>query len=420
MLKGMQAAQITGQPPQEELLGEGGMAVVWRSRDASGRPCALKKLRPELERDEALRLRFAAECEALAAIDHPRVIPVLDRDSEGRWLLMPLMEGNLEELVERDGPLEPERALDVLVQLLDGLEAVHAAGIVHRDVKPSNLLLDDEGLICLSDFGVAQVGGGLTETGTQLGTYAYMAPEQLEDARNVGPTADVYGAAATVLYLLSGKPPWRLARPDASSDLFDPLPEDLAAVLRRATAFTPADRYADAGAFRAALGAAPPPRRTDRIGWVTLGLLALTALAIVLARQDEAPPPTLAPAVAEPAPVLAPAVEPEVEPPVEAPEPAPMEVRAPPDPEPRVAQVSVATAPEADGVFPVGVASLPWAEVTIDGSPVGTTPWTGELASGDHELVLETSDGRLYQATLLVDGPVQTCWDFHEGVRCKR
>ena len=415
MILGMQPVQITGQPPQEELLGEGGMAVVWRSRDASGAPCALKRLRPELERDESLRRRFAAECEALAAIDHPRVIGVLDRDPDGRWLLMPLMHGNLEERIERDGPLDPAETREVLVQLLEGLEAVHAAGIVHRDVKPSNLLFDDDGRICLSDFGVAQVGGGLTETGTQLGTYAYMAPEQLEDARSVGPTADVYSAAATALFLLSGKPPWRLARPAAASELFEQLPDELAAVLRKATSFAPTDRYPDAAAFRAALGAEPAaPRRLDRVVVATLGLVALAGLAAWLSTSDEPTPAPEPPTATLPEPV-----EPVVVPPP-APEPAAevereagvVEPAATVVPEPR-------TAPEPTGPFEVGVASLPWAEVTIDGSPVGTTPWTGELSAGDHELVLETSDGRIHREALSVGGPTQTCWDFHAGVACK-
>jgi serine/threonine protein kinase len=152
------------------LVGRGGMGVVYRATDLSlQRPVALKLIAPELAEDEHFRVRFLRESRLAASLDHPSVVPIYEageRDGE-LYLAMRYVEGSdLKTLLEREGKLSPERSLGILAQIADALDAAHRRALVHRDVKPANVLLDDEGHGYLTDFGIAeQLGGAATDSG---------------------------------------------------------------------------------------------------------------------------------------------------------------------------------------------------------------------------------------------------------------
>jgi eukaryotic-like serine/threonine-protein kinase len=197
----------------EELVGRGGMGVVYRATDLSlERPVALKLIAPELARDERFRARFLKEPRLAAALDHPHVIPIhAAGEHDGQlYLAMRYVEGNdLKTLLEREGRLAPARTLAILAQIADALDAAHRRGLVHRDVKPANVLLDEDGHAYLTDFGVSkQVGGADTDTGRVMGTLDYLAPEQIRGERVDGRT-DCYALACALYECLAGAPPFR-------------------------------------------------------------------------------------------------------------------------------------------------------------------------------------------------------------------
>jgi serine/threonine-protein kinase len=202
----------------EALIGMGGMARVFRALDERlGRQVALKILAPELAADEAFRQRFIRESRAAAAVDHPNIIPVFEAgDFDGvLFIAMRYVQGgDVRSLVEREGPLPPEQALALVTPVASALDAAHATGLVHRDVKPANMLLDSRSNtafhVYLTDFGVTT---GLsdreanTATGEIIGTPNYMAPEQLE-GRLVDGRTDQYGLACAAFEMLTGSPPF--------------------------------------------------------------------------------------------------------------------------------------------------------------------------------------------------------------------
>ncbi|MGH2824396.1 MAG: serine/threonine-protein kinase, partial [Thermoleophilaceae bacterium] len=166
----------------EALLGRGGMGVVYRATDLSlKRPVALKLIAPDHAEDERFRARFLREPELAASLDHPHVIPIYEAgEHQGQlYLAMRFVEGSdLKSVLEREGKLSPQRALAVLAQVAGALDAAHKRGLVHRDVKPANVLLDEEGHVYLTDFGITkQLGGDSTDTGRVMGTLDYLAPE---------------------------------------------------------------------------------------------------------------------------------------------------------------------------------------------------------------------------------------------------
>jgi serine/threonine protein kinase len=165
----------------ESLVGRGGMGVVYRATDLSlERPVALKMTAPELAEDEHFRSRFLREPRLAASLDHPNVIPIYEAgEHEGQlYLAMRFVEGSdLKRVLEREGKLAPERALAVLGQVAGALDAAHRRALVHRDVKPANVLLDEDDHAYLTDFGITkQVGGASTDTGRAVGTLDYLAP----------------------------------------------------------------------------------------------------------------------------------------------------------------------------------------------------------------------------------------------------
>ena len=167
----------------EALVGRGGMSVVYRAEDLRlRRRVALKLLAPELAQDERFRERFLRESELAASLEHPHIVPIHDAgEVEGQlYIAMRYVEGSdLKILLQEEGALEPKRALDLLSQLADALDTAHERGLVHRDVKPSNALLDSAENLYLADFGLTKQTSsesGLTETGQFLGTADYVAP----------------------------------------------------------------------------------------------------------------------------------------------------------------------------------------------------------------------------------------------------
>jgi tetratricopeptide (TPR) repeat protein len=193
-------------------LGSGGMGVVFRAQAADGRLVALKVL--TTTHDVAAE-RFSREAKALARVQHPGVIPLLDAGAdEGRaFLVTEFVEGeSLQALLDREGPMAPRVAARWSRDLAHALEAVHDAGLLHRDVKPANVLLDEDGRIRLADFGLVKLLGGsleqLSRTGQMMGTPGFWAPEQARGrVRDMGPHTDAYGIGATLYALLTGEPP---------------------------------------------------------------------------------------------------------------------------------------------------------------------------------------------------------------------
>jgi ABC-type branched-subunit amino acid transport system substrate-binding protein/DNA-binding beta-propeller fold protein YncE/predicted Ser/Thr protein kinase len=195
------------------LIGRGGMGVVYLATDLSlERPVALKLIAPELAEDEHFRSRFLREPRLAASLDHPNVIPIYEAgERDGRlYLAMRYVEGSdLKTLVERDGKLSPEGALRVLAQVAGALDSAHRRGLVHRDVKPANVLLDEDGHVYLTDFGITkQIGGASTDTGRLVGTLDYLAPEQIRGEQVDGRT-DCYALACVLYECLAGAPPFR-------------------------------------------------------------------------------------------------------------------------------------------------------------------------------------------------------------------
>jgi serine/threonine-protein kinase len=240
----------------EQPLGRGGMATVYLGRDTElDRPVAVKLLEAT---DEGLRRRFLREARLAARLSHPNVVSVFDAGEEdGRpYIVMEHVDGEtVAELLARRGRLPPEEARDLALQAARGLAHAHSAGLVHRDVKPQNLLLRKDGTLKIADFGIARAAEGtaLTQAGTVLGTAAYLAPEQAL-GNEVTAAADVYSLGAVLYEMLTGRPPVEvesladLATPQAIlpvRELAPDVPRDLEDVVMRSLARNPSYRPTD-------------------------------------------------------------------------------------------------------------------------------------------------------------------------------
>lgn len=195
-----------------ELLGRGGMGEVWRAFDtATDRVVAVKLLPMHLADDEVFQQRFRREAQAAAGLNEPHVVPIHDfGEIDGRlYVNMRLIEGRDLDTMLRAGPLEPERAVRITDQIASALRAAHRIGLVHRDVKPSNILVTEDDFAYLIDFGIARAAGqtGLTSTGAMVGTWSYMAPERLSGA-TADARADVYALTCVLHECLTGQPPY--------------------------------------------------------------------------------------------------------------------------------------------------------------------------------------------------------------------
>lgn len=242
------------------VLGEGGMATVYRAWDARLQVWrAIKVLDAALTDRPNVRQRFENEARTMARLHHRNIVTVHDVGADGArvFMVMELVEGgSLVDWVEENGPMPPRMALDVLGEVLAALQVAHDNHVVHRDIKPHNILVDRSGTAKVSDFGIARVADtdhSLTKTGAMMGTWTYMAPEQRTSARRVDARADVYAAGATLYALLTAREPFDLYTTELHEELFAGMPEDLAAPIKRACRYRPEDRYESADAMREAL-----------------------------------------------------------------------------------------------------------------------------------------------------------------------
>jgi serine/threonine-protein kinase len=263
-------------------IATGGMGEVWRARDtALGRDVAIKLLKPEYAGDPVFRARFEAEARHAAGLHHPGIAAVFDvgeqvlRDGAVRpFLVMELVEGRpLSSLIRPGQGMNPDVVRDLLSQAGDALAVAHAAGIVHRDVKPANLLVTADRTVKITDFGIARAlsSAAVTGTGAVMGTPQYLSPEQAR-GETATPASDVYGLGVVAYECLAGRRPFEkeTAVATALAHLNDPVPPlpahvpaDLEAVVMRALAKKPAERFPDAAAFAAALRGATPPGADD-------------------------------------------------------------------------------------------------------------------------------------------------------------
>jgi tRNA A-37 threonylcarbamoyl transferase component Bud32 len=313
----------------EGTLGEGGMARVYRGTDeVLGRTVAIKVLADRYANDDRFVTRFRREAQAAAALSHPNVVAVYDTGDDGpaHYIVMEYVEGEtLAEVLKREGPLDPARAASIAEHVAAALQAAHERGLVHRDVKPGNVMIDAEGRIKVMDFGIARAAAydTLTQTGAVLGTAPYLSPEQAQgdpvDARS-----DVYSLGCVLYEMVAGRPPFSgdspvsLAFRHVNEDPKPPsayragVPPEIEAVIMRALEKDPARRFGSSEEFRGALAEAraggtatqpmvaarggdtsvmptpttpvdrPPPGAPRRgVPWVLIGLLVAALLLVV-------------------------------------------------------------------------------------------------------------------------------------------
>jgi DNA-binding beta-propeller fold protein YncE/predicted Ser/Thr protein kinase len=240
----------------EEQIARGGMGVVYRATHLGlDRPVALKVIVRELADRKGFRERFLRESRLAARLEHPSVVPIYDsREVDGELLvIMRLLEGgDLRQLIDREGPLPPRRAINLLAQVADALDAAHAAGIVHRDVKPHNILVEGDRAY-LSDFGLAKAvdESGAASSTSVVGTAQYMSPEQWR-GDSIGPAADVYSLGCVLYEAITGIPPFEREGAETPPEM----PQGVEESIRRAVAKDPGARYRTAGALITAARAA--------------------------------------------------------------------------------------------------------------------------------------------------------------------
>ncbi|HEX8627782.1 MAG TPA: Stk1 family PASTA domain-containing Ser/Thr kinase [Catenuloplanes sp.] len=355
-----QARQLGGRYEVGELLGYGGMAEVHRGRDLRlGRDVAIKMLRTDLARDQTFQERFRREAQHAAALNHPAIVAVYDTGEETAatgeklpFIVMEYVNGRtLKEVLAAEGRLMPRRALEITADMCAALEFSHRHGIIHRDVKPGNVMLTQNGQVKVMDFGIARAlasgASTMTQTSAVIGTAQYLSPEQAR-GESVDARSDVYAAGCVLFELLCGHPPFVgdspvsvayqhvREEPPTPSELNPDVPPDLDAIVLKALSKNPLNRYQSAQEMRADVlravsgrpvlatpvmrddetmaiapthrpagatrpipasvgGPPPPPRRTS--SWVMaalagLGVLAVIALVVGLYFNSKKPDPT--------------------------------------------------------------------------------------------------------------------------------
>jgi eukaryotic-like serine/threonine-protein kinase len=248
-------------------IDRGGMAEVWEGRDeVLDRPVAVKVLDPRLAGDEAFHERFRREAVSAARLAHPNVVGTYDTgiDAGVAFIVMELVSGQtLRDLLRDQSPLNPSQAVAIAAEVADALEYAHQAGIVHRDVKPGNILVSDDGRVKVADFGIAKaaVDSDLTQQGTFVGTAKYLPPEQVE-GRPQDRRSDVYGLGVVLYEMLCGRPPFQAdsdmavalqhvhAEPMRPRQLRPGIPRSLERVVLKAMSKDPEARYATAAELR--------------------------------------------------------------------------------------------------------------------------------------------------------------------------
>ncbi len=324
LMSGRSRLLIAGRYAVEDRLGAGGMGSVFRCRHTVMRhTVAVKLIAPDLAREPETVARFRREARAAAALSHPNIVRALEMDEDRGepFLVMEYVPGEtLAALVARAGPLPPDVARNYAAQAAAGLAHAHAAGLVHRDVKPANLLLDEAGVVKVLDLGLARFAAetddadGLTrQNAAMLGTVDFLAPEQAMDSHAADARSDVYSLGATLYFLLAGQAPFAgrntteklVAHQVKEPPSIPGLSPALAAVLARMMAKDPAARFASMNEVIAALAdpeqiPPPPPPRASRRGVLVLGGAAVVATAAAAvagwrATRPTPPPPTTTP-----------------------------------------------------------------------------------------------------------------------------
>ena len=310
----------------ERELGRGGMAVVYLATDVHlGRKVAIKVLPPELTFAGGPNIieRFKREARTAATLDHPHIIPIHRVSTGGKlsWYVMKFLEGRtLAEIIEQEVPLPPERAADIISQIAQGLEYAHRRGVIHRDVKPANIALDDEGWVTVSDFGIAKAldTSSLTGSGSMIGTPYYMSPEQCA-GQKVSGASDQYSLAVVAYQMLSGHLPFTgqgvvdiikkhcMDPPPPLGFLRPGLPPAVVAVVERGLEKNPSARFGSVTEFAAKFAAAAREKPVE----TTLQVVRPVAPARISATAVVQPvePPAVVPVVP---PVVPPVVRPVV------------------------------------------------------------------------------------------------------------
>jgi serine/threonine-protein kinase len=254
-----------------EKIGEGGMAIVYKAKcSLLNRPVAIKILKPEYSSDEDFVRRFKQEAQAAASLSHPNVVSIYDigKEDELYYIVMEYVDGkNLKDLIKEKAPMEVDEALRVVKQILEGLEHAHQHGIVHRDVKPHNILITRNNVVKVTDFGIARAASGstLVHTGAVLGSVYYFSPEQarggITDAKS-----DIYSVGVILYEMLTGEIPFKgenpvtialkhLREPIKSPREFNPeISEDLEAIILKALSKNADKRFASAKEMLIAIG----------------------------------------------------------------------------------------------------------------------------------------------------------------------
>ena len=255
----------------ERELGRGGMAKVFLGTDTVlGRTVAVKVLAPQYADDDSFVQRFRREAQAAASITHPNIVSVFDTGSDDgvHFIVMEYVEGRtLAEILAGGGRILPDRAIDIAIDVDRALEAAHARGVIHRDIKPGNIMLDPRGDVKVTDFGIARVtttADTVAQTAAIMGTAAYLSPEQAQGLPNDG-RSDIYSLGCVLYEMVTGRPPFLgdspvavaskqvLEQPVPPSRLNPDVTGDLDAVILRALAKNPANRYQSADEMRADL-----------------------------------------------------------------------------------------------------------------------------------------------------------------------
>jgi predicted Ser/Thr protein kinase len=271
------ASQNAPQPRYQtrELLGRGGMSEVYRGFDAQlKRPVAIKRLRPDLAMNPVFRARFRREAQAAGRLSHPAIVAVYDTGEEREaagpsvpFIVMELIEGrSLRDALRKEGKVSPVRALELTSEVLDAVACSHAAGIIHRDIKPGNVMLTNARAVKVADFGIARAvsdsSGTATMAGTVIGTAQYLSPEQGR-GESADERSDLYSVGCMLYELLVGEPPFSgdsmvsiifqhiSEPPTPPSDQSGDISSDIDAIVMRALAKDPDDRYQSAAEMKA-------------------------------------------------------------------------------------------------------------------------------------------------------------------------
>jgi tRNA A-37 threonylcarbamoyl transferase component Bud32 len=290
---------LSGRYVLQETIASGGMATVWRAHDeVLARSVAIKILHPELARDPDFAQRFHHEAVAAARLTNPNIISVYDTgiDDDIYFIVMEYFAGTTLARMMRRGPLDPERAVGLISPVLSALAFAHREGLVHRDVKPANILVSQDGRVKVTDFGIAKAAfarGDLTTTGQVLGTVRYLSPEQVQGSE-VDARSDLYSVGVVLYEMVTGRPPFQ-AENDVATAMMrltrQPLPprairagipRALDAAITKAMARNPDERYPSAEAMLAALQAAGRGRDSTPPG----GLPAVTEPTIVTSSES--------------------------------------------------------------------------------------------------------------------------------------